>query len=80
MFQIYDYFSASGMVLLCMAFFETLVIGWVYGKNIILRPSCSFQIHLFHVNINQYSVITLFRKHIITCTMENLIQLLMNNI
>ncbi|XP_033647489.1 sodium- and chloride-dependent creatine transporter 1-like [Asterias rubens] len=30
-FQIYDYFSASGMVLLCMAFFETLVIGWVYG-------------------------------------------------
>ena len=33
-FQIYDYFSASGMVLLCMAFFETVVIGWVYGKSI----------------------------------------------
>ena len=32
-------------------------------------------IHLFHVNINQYSVITLFRIHI-TCTKENLIQLM----
>ncbi len=32
-FQVYDYYSASGMVLLCMSFFETLAIGWVYGKN-----------------------------------------------
>ena len=38
--------------------------------------SSSFQIHLFHVNINPYSVITLFRKHIITCTKDNLIQLM----
>lgn len=32
-FQVYDYYSASGMVLLCMSFFETMVIGWFYGAE-----------------------------------------------
>ncbi|XP_072027465.1 sodium- and chloride-dependent GABA transporter 2-like [Amphiura filiformis] len=32
-FQVYDYYSASGMVLLCMSFFETLAIGWFYGAE-----------------------------------------------
>ncbi|KAK2724937.1 hypothetical protein QYM36_001404 [Artemia franciscana] len=32
-FQIFDYYSASGLVLLWIAFFEAFAIGWVYGAD-----------------------------------------------
>ncbi|XP_040292333.1 sodium- and chloride-dependent GABA transporter 2-like [Bufo bufo] len=32
-FQLFDYYAASGMCLLFVAIFETLCIGWVYGAD-----------------------------------------------
>ncbi|KAM4747333.1 sodium- and chloride-dependent GABA transporter 2-like [Rhinophrynus dorsalis] len=32
-FQLFDYYAASGMCLLFVAVFETLCIGWVYGAD-----------------------------------------------
>lgn len=32
-FQLFDFYGASGMVLLWYCFFEAVVIGWVYGAD-----------------------------------------------
>lgn len=32
-FQIFDYFSASGIILLTICFFESIVLGWIYGAD-----------------------------------------------
>lgn len=32
-FQLFDYYGASGMCLLWMAFWECIAVGWVYGAN-----------------------------------------------
>ena len=33
MFQIFDYFSASGIILLTICFCESMVLAWIYGAN-----------------------------------------------
>lgn len=32
-FQLYDYYSASGVVLLWVCFWESIVIGWIFGSE-----------------------------------------------
>lgn len=32
-FQLFDYYSASGTTLLWQAFWECVVVAWVYGKS-----------------------------------------------
>ena len=35
-FQLFDNYSASGSALLWIALFQSIAIGWIYGKNIIV--------------------------------------------
>ncbi|XP_042667235.1 sodium- and chloride-dependent betaine transporter-like isoform X2 [Centrocercus urophasianus] len=32
-FQLFDYYAASGTCLLFLAIFEVICVGWVYGRN-----------------------------------------------
>ena len=32
LFQLFDFYAASGTALLWVAFFECIIVGWVYGK------------------------------------------------
>ena len=34
-FQLFDTYSASGSALLWVSLFQSIAIGWIYGKNLI---------------------------------------------
>ena len=42
-FQLFDYYSCSGMALMWACIFETVAIGWVYGKRIFISIKNSDQ-------------------------------------
>jgi len=53
-FQLFDYYAASGVCLLWVAFFECIAVAWVYGKS---EP--------FHLVLRDELVTVLTAKHLI---------------
>uniref|UniRef100_A0AAR2IWS2 Transporter n=1 Tax=Pygocentrus nattereri TaxID=42514 RepID=A0AAR2IWS2_PYGNA len=51
-FQLFDYYAASGVCLLWVAFFECIAVAWVYGKFLQNPSGLTFSIRYFENYIN----------------------------